>query len=67
MDAHRNRSFFFVVVVAAAAMFTMSFVGCADAVRPMPSSPASSTTASALVSSLMEMLPMGPSGGGAGH
>jgi hypothetical protein len=42
----------------------ISFAPCANAVRPMPPSPAAYDT---VFATLMEMLPQGPSGGGAGH
>ena len=58
----RRRLDLFVVVAVLVAILAASFVRCADAARPVPPSPAT-----ALVSSLMEMLPMGPSRRGAGH
>ncbi|GJM92215.1 hypothetical protein PR202_ga08656 [Eleusine coracana subsp. coracana] len=71
----RRVSFFAVLVVVLAATVALSFAPCADAARPLPPSPAAMTTsaaaayeaAKAAVSTLMEMLPMGPSPGGGGH
>jgi hypothetical protein len=59
MDA---RGLFVVVSAALMVIFGVGFLPCADAARPVPPSPAS-----AFVSTLMEMLPMGPSRRGAGH
>ncbi|KAE8808923.1 40s ribosomal protein s5-1 [Hordeum vulgare] len=61
MEARRRLDLFLVVAVLVA-ILAASLVRCADAARPVPPSPAT-----ALVSSLMEMLPMGPSRRGAGH
>ncbi|GJM92317.1 hypothetical protein PR202_ga08779 [Eleusine coracana subsp. coracana] len=72
---HRVSFFAVLVVVLLAATVALSFAPCADAARPLPPSPAAVTTsasaayeaAKAAVSTLMEMLPMGPSPGGGGH
>uniref|UniRef100_A0A0E0CBJ0 Uncharacterized protein n=1 Tax=Oryza meridionalis TaxID=40149 RepID=A0A0E0CBJ0_9ORYZ len=78
MGSHLHRALLLAVVLVAIA--AVSLAGRADAARPLPPSPAlsspppsSSSSSSALeaakvvVSTLMEMLPSGPSAGGAGH
>ncbi|CAL4953258.1 unnamed protein product [Urochloa decumbens] len=66
-----HRAFSLVAVVFLAAVVALSLAArCADAARPVPPSPAAGAGSSAyeaMVSALMEMLPQGPSGGGAGH
>ena len=60
----------FAVVLLAAVVALGLAARCADAARPVPPSPAAgagSAAYKAVVSALMEMLPRGPSGGGAGH
>jgi len=63
-QGHRALPLVAVVVLAVVVALCLA-ARCADAARPVPPSPAAG--AEAVVSALMEMLPRGPSGGGAGH
>jgi hypothetical protein len=60
-----HRATLVAVAVLLAAVAALSLAArCADAARPVPPSPAYYES---LVSTLMAMLPEGPSDGGAGH